>query len=334
MTPPPDKQRDVAPATLGRRSSRVAVAIPISLSGRDASGRAFKEFSRTTVLNKHGAMLSTFHDLPLGTEVEVENRALGRKAKAHVVWLGEKRGPKDPVEIGVQLVTPENIWGVELPPDDWQDGPPLPPTARVEKRPAPATPSAPANPAEPLPFAARAQAVQPPPSTGSETLRAPETPASPPAPRVLTAAQELEEKLKAALKQIQQAGEDLARQLEGQLRARCDETIAGAASDLTARALEKICRESEDLLKDFRSRLEQAALEVEKKSLEVMQTRIQEVTLAHLEESAAELDKRTAENLELFIEQLKEKREKFLGETTTPPRQSPAAEPGSNPPDS
>lgn len=122
-----DKGNPGAAETAGRRSSRVAIAIPISISGKDAADIAFKEKARTIVINKHGAKVSTFHHLALGTELTVENQLLGRSAQATVVWLGDRRAPKGPMEIGIQLAEAQNLWGIELPPEDWQEGPPIGP---------------------------------------------------------------------------------------------------------------------------------------------------------------------------------------------------------------
>ncbi len=104
-----------------RRSLRLTFAIPVTLTGKDGSGQAFKENTRTTVINKHGAGLRTSHKLALGAEVLLENRALSRAAKASVVWLGKKIPGNEQIEIGVELANPENIWGIEFPPDDWEE---------------------------------------------------------------------------------------------------------------------------------------------------------------------------------------------------------------------
>ncbi|MBZ5542057.1 MAG: hypothetical protein LAO07_00070 [Acidobacteriia bacterium] len=150
----------------GRRSTRLAIAIPISLSGKDASDRAFKENSRTVIINKQGAKVITFHELALGSEVMVENRALGRSAKATIVWLGDRKSSKDPQEVGVQLFEAQNIWGIDFAPEDWQEGPPIGEGGqRLEKMPAPpagaatAMPSSPAVEEAPPPQAAEAPAV-------------------------------------------------------------------------------------------------------------------------------------------------------------------------------
>jgi hypothetical protein len=134
----------------GRRSTRLAIAIPITLSGKDASDRAFKENSRTVIINKQGAKIVTFHQLALGSEVTVENRALGRSAKATIVWLGDRKSPKDPQEVGVQLLEAQNIWGIDFAPEDWQEGPPIGEGGqRLEKMPAPGAGAAPAAPSTP-----------------------------------------------------------------------------------------------------------------------------------------------------------------------------------------
>lgn len=152
----------------GRRSTRLAIAIPIALSGKDASDRAFKENSRTVIINKQGAKIVTFHQLALGSEVMVENRALGRSAKATIVWLGDRKSSKDPQEVGVQLFEAQNIWGIDFAPEDWQEGPPIGEGGqRLEKMPAPGAGAAPAAPSSaavdeaPPPQAAEAPAAAP-----------------------------------------------------------------------------------------------------------------------------------------------------------------------------
>ncbi|PYV16667.1 MAG: hypothetical protein DMG21_10940 [Acidobacteria bacterium] len=126
----------------------MAIAIPIAFSGKSSGGAAFKENTRTITINRQGAKVATMQALTLGAEVLIENRHLGTSARANVVWLGERKGPKDSVEIGVQLVEASNIWGIEFPPEDWQEGSPAKPApgagARLDsKLPPPAPAKAP-----------------------------------------------------------------------------------------------------------------------------------------------------------------------------------------------
>ena len=106
----------------GRRSTRVPIAIPIMLSGQDTSGENFQESTRTLVINKQGAKVLTKYKVALGAELAVENRALSRTALANVVWLGKPPGPNEPAELGIRLVKAENFWGIDFPPEDWEEG--------------------------------------------------------------------------------------------------------------------------------------------------------------------------------------------------------------------
>ena len=105
----------------GRRSTRVPIAIPVMLSGQDTSGKNFQESTRTLVINKQGAKVLTKYKLALGAELAVENRALGHITKANVVWLGKPPGPNEPAELGIQLIKAENFWGIDFPPEDWEE---------------------------------------------------------------------------------------------------------------------------------------------------------------------------------------------------------------------
>ena len=91
------------------------------LSGQDTSGKNFQESTRTLVINKQGAKVLTKYKLALGAELAVENRALGHITKANVVWLGKPPGPNEPAELGIQLIKAENFWGIDFPPEDWEE---------------------------------------------------------------------------------------------------------------------------------------------------------------------------------------------------------------------
>jgi len=122
----------------GRRSTRLFISIPIVITAKDAHRKDFQESTRTLVVNKHGAKIMTAHQLTMGTEVLIENRALGTIAKASVVWLGEKHDTGN--EVGLQLLDAENIWGIEFPPGDWS-------AAALEEEAVPASPPPAARPA-------------------------------------------------------------------------------------------------------------------------------------------------------------------------------------------
>jgi hypothetical protein len=102
-----------------RRSTRLTIAIPVFISGTDASGKEFREKTHTIVVNKHGAKIVTAHRLAVGAQIMVENPAMGGAAKAVVLSLGVPSGPGGLPELIVQLFEARNIWGIEFPPADW-----------------------------------------------------------------------------------------------------------------------------------------------------------------------------------------------------------------------
>lgn len=126
MASPETPPKTDAQGLAGRRSTRLNLSIPIVISGKDTYGQPFRENSRATVMNLHGAKILTFHHLALGSELAIENRAVAVTAEATVVWLGERKFPKDLGEAGIQLAEPGNVWGIDTPPEDWVEGSPAP----------------------------------------------------------------------------------------------------------------------------------------------------------------------------------------------------------------
>jgi hypothetical protein len=164
MATAPKLSKTETPGPEGRRSTRLPIAIPITISGKDASGASFRENVHTLVVNTHGAKVITCHELTLGVEILIENPALVRSVRANVVWVGKKPGPSGLFEVGVQLLQAQNIWGIGFPPDDWQAEVPAgggvseatktTSPAGTKPRAVPGAAQAQARPGEPLPFAA------------------------------------------------------------------------------------------------------------------------------------------------------------------------------------
>ena len=105
----------------GRAIATSAIAIPITLSGKDANGVEFTEKTRTIVINRFGGKIATKCVLSLGSEMTLHNPIVGQTARIRVVWVGEKRAAEEQYEIGVQLVGSQNIWGIEFPSYDRQE---------------------------------------------------------------------------------------------------------------------------------------------------------------------------------------------------------------------
>jgi len=73
-------------------------------------------YGETIVVNLHGALISTDFPLRMGMKIQIHVFVTNTRATADVVHVD----PDRPRVSGIGLAIPENIWGVELPPDDWQ----------------------------------------------------------------------------------------------------------------------------------------------------------------------------------------------------------------------
>ena len=100
-----------------RRSTRVSLKVTVDACGI-SEPLTFE--GETIVVNLHGALLSTPVVLKVETIIEIEVYLTGKRAKAMIVYVD----PYKPLQCGIALAKPQNIWGLSLPPDDWIEGDP------------------------------------------------------------------------------------------------------------------------------------------------------------------------------------------------------------------
>ena len=103
-----------------RRTLRLTISIPVVILGVDADGNSFSESIHTQVINEHGGEIAMAHRLAVGTEVSVENRAMGVVAKAIVMSSGGKYHARDLHPVVLRLLEAKNVWGIIFQPDDWR----------------------------------------------------------------------------------------------------------------------------------------------------------------------------------------------------------------------
>ncbi|MGH9812642.1 MAG: hypothetical protein ACRD4T_05845, partial [Candidatus Acidiferrales bacterium] len=84
--------------------------------------RPYSESCRTFVVNSHGCGLRAPQPLPLQTPVRLDVGAGKASAQARVVMCAPAKDEKDVWELGIELDSPENIWGIQFPPSDWITG--------------------------------------------------------------------------------------------------------------------------------------------------------------------------------------------------------------------
>ncbi len=123
MATPADNLRPLPGVDL-RRSTRIERAVPLIISGHNRLGQQFQERTSAVSLNLHGCRYPSRHDYRIGTWVTLqiaEPRAEMKSPliRAMVRSIHTPRSPRDLYQIGVELETPANVWGIPAPPEDW-----------------------------------------------------------------------------------------------------------------------------------------------------------------------------------------------------------------------
>ena len=97
-----------------RRSTRVPLKVEIAIE-QGAETRTCD--GETIVINLHGALITTKIGLSTGMKISIRVLVTDKRAAARVVYID----PENPLHCGIELAEPRNIWGVPLPPNDWQE---------------------------------------------------------------------------------------------------------------------------------------------------------------------------------------------------------------------
>jgi PilZ domain len=97
-----------------RRSTRVPLKVVI-----EVHDNAESLTGETIVVNLHGALIATSTELNAGMRISIYVYLTDKRARAQVVHID----PQNPMCCGIELDKPQNIWGVPLPPDDWEEAP-------------------------------------------------------------------------------------------------------------------------------------------------------------------------------------------------------------------
>jgi hypothetical protein len=97
-----------------RRSTCVLLKVVITVEGGAESWTCDGE---TIVVNLHGALIATAIGLSSGMRISIHVYLTDKRAAARVVYVD----PKNPLRCGIELDEPRNIWGVSMPPDNWDE---------------------------------------------------------------------------------------------------------------------------------------------------------------------------------------------------------------------
>jgi hypothetical protein len=107
-----------------RRSSRIEQTISLMVLGTNRRGESFQEKTSAVSLNLHGCRYSSRHDYPLEGWVTLQvtgtDGADSSPVRARVRSIVSPQTPRELCQVGVELETPGNVWGIPAPPEDWQ----------------------------------------------------------------------------------------------------------------------------------------------------------------------------------------------------------------------
>jgi len=304
------------PGANKRRSARIVQAVPVTVSGTDALGQPFKERTSTLIINCHGFKYQSKHYVLKGTSVDVEipHPEAGkepRRVKGNVTFVQRPRTVRELFQVGVELDTPGNVWGIAFPPEDWfaysEEGATEAPAPKPVAVPSPEPKSPEVKVAAPKPVPPPAEepaaAVPAAPSKSSVPFRVP-PPAAPPAPKAplpeglaaevpMTVAKQWARMVAEAQSQIQRAAKEAAsnavsteaasllRELNTQMKEAAHKAVENAAATYSEQMISKAVQKIEEIRRtstqEIRAAWEKELEKDTRESQQQIQTRLVEV---------------------------------------------------------
>jgi len=107
-----------------RRSTRIERSVPLIVFGHNRIGEPFVERTVSTSLNLHGCRYPSRHDYGVGSWVTLQVVGLNVEPKppavrARVRSIHASQSSRELQQVGVELESPANVWGIVTPPEDW-----------------------------------------------------------------------------------------------------------------------------------------------------------------------------------------------------------------------
>ena len=107
-----------------RRSTRVLHAASITVKGTDALGRAFRESTKTVMVNCFGCLYqgARYPAPSSAIMLEIRNgnpRRPPRVVPGRVIWVQRPQHYRPHYHVGIEFEVPGNVWDIALPPEDW-----------------------------------------------------------------------------------------------------------------------------------------------------------------------------------------------------------------------
>lgn len=100
-----------------RRSQRVILSVPVTVSGKGAKGD-FSEQTKTMVVNAHGALITLAAKVTQGQPLELKSVTNPEPQSCKVVYIGPT--VQGQTQVGIEFLKPApHFWRVAFPPENW-----------------------------------------------------------------------------------------------------------------------------------------------------------------------------------------------------------------------
>ena len=87
--------------------------MPVEVAGQSVNGKAFRQETRTTAVNAHGAQLILAMTVEMQPSILLRNTKTGAEAQCRVVY--QKRVESEKAELGIEFLEPQpRFWGIAL----------------------------------------------------------------------------------------------------------------------------------------------------------------------------------------------------------------------------
>ena len=285
-----------------RRSTRINSPVRLVIEAKNKIGQPFQEKTSVVSLNLHGCRYRSRHDYSIGMWVTLRLTEPPGEAESAILraQVRSVRAPKNPNElyqIGVELESPANVWGIPAPPSDWErtfeaaaflkvrrdnDLPtPLPTAATAEREPAAAattpTPAEQVLPTQFIPILQKA---------------------------VRTAvAKQLDESLKEALWKFDEVSRARMQQAEESLERRIEMIVYTSRAEVVSRLDSRLAEDQQRWKEQqdaYRSRTEEIADGLEKLGADTRRDLAE--TKTFVERAAGELEPRMRDQITASVE--------------------------------
>ena len=274
---PPENVRTLSGADL-RRSTRIERPISLVILGQTPLGLSFQESTSAVSFNLHGCRYPSRHDYSIGTWVglkviEPDGQTTSPVMRARVRSIYPSANPRELFQIGVELESPANIWGVPAP-DDWHRIPGTNiSTTRLATAVAPARESSTATAAFPAPQA-----------DGAAVPQNPEIAPSVAAPPAATAAEPAKQPAPAKPERIVITVDQLVAAMQGKLHQAAEKIVQDA-----------VAMRLDQAVKNALGQIDEACRAGAKQIEELTAERLETLSRTANEEVLAQLDARLAE---------------------------------------